>query len=304
MDEHEEKRTPVTPAQWTVIALAVAFLAGAMLYRYLFRHDLWQSSAMFLGVPTVLAILLALTPQSKTVTGGILKGITLALLLVAPMVGEGYLCILFASPLFYLVGAVVGATVDHVRRKRGVTLSCVALVLLPMCLEGVVPGWSWNRKETVEATRMMPVRAGAVETALGESPRNLPDLPGFLGIGFPRALEERGEGLQIGAERVIHFAGAEGDPPGDLRMRVAERGPGYVRFETVSDGSKLTQWIWWRESEVTWQAVDAEHTRVTWRIGFERRLDPAWYFGAWERVAVRDAAQYLIEANATPAGER
>jgi hypothetical protein len=70
--------------------------------------------------------------------------------------------------------------------------------------------------------------------------------------------------------------------------------------ETISDTTKLTQWLRWQSSEVEWHAVDAQRTSVTWRVNFERELDPAWYFVPWERVAVREAAGYLIEANASP----
>jgi hypothetical protein len=224
-------------------------------------------------------------------------------------VGEGYLCILMASPLFYSVGLVVGSLVDSARKRRlagrGTTLSCVAIVLLPMCLEGVVPGMNFDRAQTVGVTRVVDAPAGAVQEAMAESPRVGVVLPRFLRIGFPRPLEATGAGLDEGDVRRIHFSGAEGDPAGDLVMRVAERRAGYVRFETVSDASKLTQWVRWDGSEVEWRAIDAGHTRVTWTIHFERQLDPAWYFAPWERAAMRDAAKYLIEANATPArGDR
>ena len=69
-------------------------------------------------------------------------------------------------------------------------------------------------------------------------------------------------------------------------MRVADSRTGYVRFETISDSSKLLQWVCWRSSEVTYTAVDATHTKVTWRISFDRQLDPYWYFGPLERLAV------------------
>jgi hypothetical protein len=263
-----------------------------------------HSAAMFLGVPAVLAILLALTPKAKTVTGGIVKGITLALLIVAPLVGEGYLCILMASPLFYLVGVVVGLVVDETRKRRlagrGTTLSCLAVILLPMCLEGVVPWMTFDRAQTVEVTKVVDGPASAVEAALGQRLRVGTRLPAYLRIGFPRPLEASGEGLAEGDLRRIHFAGAEGDPPGDLVMRVEERRPGYARFVTVSDESKLTQWVRWDSSVVEWRAIDGTHTAVTWRIHFERQLDPAWYFTPWERAAVHEAAKYLIEANATP----
>ncbi len=301
MSETDEQARKIQPAQWGVVAVIVAFAAGAFLYKLLMHEQLGHSAAMFLGVPAVLAILLALAPRAKTATGGILKGITLALLVVAPLLGEGYLCILMASPLFYVVGLVVGLAVDRQRRKRDATLSCVALFLLPMCLEGVIPQLTFNRTQSVEVRSVIPAPAGAVELALAQGLNVNAPLPLGLRVGFPRPLRAWGEGLAIGDTRTIHFAGAEGDPPGDLLMRVEERHPGYARFETVSDASKLTQWVRWTSSEVEWKALDEGHTTVTWRIDFERQLDPAWYFTPWERAAVREAAAYLIAADATPA---
>jgi hypothetical protein len=255
---------------------------------------------MFLGIPAVLAILLALTPKSKSATGGILKGIALALLIIAPLLGEGYVCILFASPLFFLVGLVVGLIVDYGKSKQSATLSCLSLLLLPLCLEGTVPELTFNRAQTVQVTRVIDASPQVVEAALSHSPRVDTPLPVFLRIGFPRPLSARGVGLEPGDLRTIHFAGAEGDPPGDLVMQITERRPGYVRFETIRDSTKLTQWLKWTGSEVRWNQLDERHTSVTWQIHFERQLDPAWYFNPWERAAVSDAAGYLIRANANP----
>lgn len=190
--------------------------------------------------------------------------------------------------------------VDHGRKRRGTTVSCIAIALLPMCCEGIIPQLTWDRAQSVEVTCVVAAPADDVQAALAQSPRIQSPLPKFLRIGFPRPLEAHGQGLESGAVRTIHFAGAEGDPPGDLIMRVTESRPGYVRFETVSDTSKLTQWLQWKSSEVTWTPVNTQHTRVTWKIHFERELDPAWYFTPWERLAVREAARFLIEADATP----
>ena len=298
--ETGEVNEKISSAQWTLVALIVAFTIGGVLYSLLMHHGLGHSAAMFLGIPAVLAILLALTPKAKTVTGGILKGITLALLIVAPLLGEGYLCILVASPLFYVVGIIVGIIVDKTRRDRSVTLSCVALVLLPLSLEGVIPALSFNRSQTVEVSRVVAASADTVEHQLSLSPDITTRLPRTLCIGFPRPLKASGGGLEIGAMRTIHFAGAEGDPPGDLTMRVAAGHQGYVRFETVSDTSKLTQWIAWTSSEVQWKQIDGAHSLITWRVHFERQLDPTWYFTPLERAAVHEAAKYLIAANAMP----
>ena len=300
MTETGKESSRAITARWTIVTMTVALTAGALLYRVLLHQHLGQTAAMFLGIPAVLAILLAFTPEAKSLTGGILKGITLFLLIIAPLLGEGYLCILIASPLFYAVGIVIGLILDSRRNNRGATLSCVALIALPMCLEGVLPELTFHRDQTVQSTRILNATPQQIEAALSQSPNLDAPLPFFLRIGFPRPLAAYGGGLAIGAVRTVHFAGAEGDPPGDVVSRVTERGPGFARVETISDTTKLTQWLRWQSSEVEWHAVDAQRTSVTWRVNFERELDPAWYFVPWERVAVREAAGYLIEANASP----
>jgi hypothetical protein len=70
----------------------------------------------------------------------------------------------------------------------------------------------------------------------------------------------------------------------------------------VSDTSKIAHWLDWRQAEVRWTAVRPNRTRVRWTVRYTRRLDPAWYFGPWERYAVRLAAGYLVENVATPGG--
>jgi len=298
----DDRRLGGRPERLWFASFVVALTVGSILYRGLVGENLTHSAAMFLGVPAVLAILLAFTPKAKSLTGGIVKGITLFLLVVAPLLGEGYLCILIASPIFYLVGIVIGLIADAARKRdrQNATLSCLAVLLLPMCLEGVVPQFTGNRDQTVESTGIVSAPQEAVEAALAQSPSLAQPLPAWLRVGFPRPLAAYGSGLVIGATRTIHFAGAEGDPPGDIVSRVAERRDHFIRMETVSDSTKLTQWVRWQSSEVEWRAIDGQHTRVTWRVHFARQLDPAWYFIPWERLTVRQAARYMIEANATP----
>jgi len=307
MDEFNEENHQKRARTW-IIAWVLAFTVAGLLYRLLVTHQpLGRTALMFLGLPVVLAALLSLTRPAKTITGSILFGITFVLLILGPIMGEGYLCILMAAPLFYGVGALVGAGIDAIdsikEKRRRNSARCAALVLLlPMSLEGVFPATTIPRGQAVEVTRVVAAPVSAVEQALASNARIGEPLPRLLRIGFPRPLAVHGGGLAEGDMRTIHFSGAEGDPEGDQLVRVAEREPGFVRFETVSDSSKLTQWVRWEASDVQWRAVDATHTQVTWRIYFARQLDPAWYFTPWERLAVRQAAAYLIAAKATPAG--
>jgi len=287
--------------QWKLIFLILAVATGSVMYRLIVWKTMEQTSVLFVGIPTVLAIVLAVTPKAKTAMGGIMRGITLALLLSGVLLGEGFICIVMAAPLFYAVGAVVGVLVGPGRKGLdSTTRSFVLLLLLPMSLEGVTPALSFNRDETVQASQVVTATTEEVQRALRGVPRTDVRLPFYLRMGFPRPAEATGSGLEVGALRTIHFAGGEGRP-GDLVLRVEDSQPGYVRYVALSDHSKVAHWLAWRTSEISWTPVDAQHTRVTWTLRFERKLDPAWYFGPWERYAARLAAQSLIQANATPA---
>jgi hypothetical protein len=258
---------------------------------------------LFVGIPTVLAVVLAMMPNAKTAKGGIISGIALFLLLSGPLLGEGFICILMASPIFFLVGLVVGAIVDWSRERRQTTLSCVALLLVPISIEGSSPRLSFSREETVQASQVVNGSEQDVRLALTHSPRIDTPVPLYGRMGFPLPTRAWGDGMEVGATRTIHFAGGEGKP-GDLLLKVSESHPGYVRFDAISDHSKISHWLDWKSSEVEWAAIDTEHTRVSWTIHFERRLDPAWYFRPWERYATHLAAEYLIRANATPPIEK
>lgn len=308
MTDDAESRGAENRSRTRLAGLVVALGVGMAAYRILVAGRLEQTAALFIGLPVVLATILSLAPPARSVTGGILKGTTLLLLLSAPLAGEGFICILMAAPLFYLVGILIGLPIDRSRRgsdelaRRWIdTFSTPLLVpLLVLSLEGVVPGLSFSRNEEVSAEAWIAAPGQDVERALAATPRFDRPLPALFRLGFPEPVAASGEGLDVGDRRVIRFAGGEGKP-GDLVLEVAERESGRVVFRVVSDGSHIAHWLDWREAIVRWEpAGPGGATRVEWTLRYERRLDPAWWFGPWERYAARRAAAYLIETLATP----
>lgn len=293
----------ITSSQRNYIVLIVFVGFASLVYLVLSMHRLEQTALLFVGIPVVLGIAAVFTNPPNTGKGAALRTVTLGLLLAGPLLHEGFVCLLFSMPIFYAVALLVGSVIDSIRNRdedepRRYRYFSIAL-LIPFILEGATPTLSFPREETVSVTRVVLANPSQVEAALAQPPRIIETLPGFLRIGFPRPVEAHGSGINVGDERIIHFAGGEGRP-GDLILHVAASEPGRVLFLVKSDRSKIAHWLDWRSSDVTYAAVDASHTRVTWKIGFTRRLDPSWYFRPWERYTVSKAAEYLIESNATP----
>jgi hypothetical protein len=289
--------------QRRVVGIVVALTIGALAYRLLVAGRLEHSALLFTGIPAVLAIVTVLVGKPATATGTICMTITLGLCLAGILFGETLGCLLFASPLFYVIGILTGALIDHGRSKSGGGGRALSLPILMLILgtgiEGVAPGAEFNREEVITVTRIVPADAGRVRQILGETPRFDRQLPALLRLRFPVPGTISGAGLAVGAERVVEFRSG-GHHPGHLVMNVTESSPGRIRFEARSDDSYLVHWLSWRDATVTWRPTTLGETEVTWTLRYRRRLDPAWYFGPIERLAVRLTAGYLIETVATP----
>lgn len=297
-DEERE----ATRARWTLASIIIALAAGSIVYRLLVNNHLEQTSALFIGLPAILAILVAHTSKAKSATGMIIKAMTLALLMSGILLGEGFICIVMAAPIFYLVAFIVGSIMDSAKRRGEENRRTLGLMMLPFLLlsmEGVHEKLSFPRAETVVAEGIVEGNAAAVEQALSQPPHFDKPLPAYLRLGFPRPVAASGAGLDVGDWRRVRFAGGEGKP-GDLVLEVVAHGRASVRFRVVSDESHISHWLNWREAEVCWTKIDERHTSVRWSLRYDRRLDPAWYFAPWERYAARKAASYLIDAAATP----
>src|SRR5437868_64665 len=104
-------------SQVAVIAIIVAIAAAGTAYRLLVLKHLEQSAALFIGIPSLIVILITLTSRPKNVTLMICKVMAIALLMSAPLLGEGFICILMAAPIFFVVGIVIGVIIDYSRRS-------------------------------------------------------------------------------------------------------------------------------------------------------------------------------------------
>ena len=291
----------INSSQWGLIALILALAAARVTYGLLRSSELRQTSALFIGLPAVLAIIIALTPKAKSATGMIIKGMSIAILMSGILLFEGFVCILMAAPLFYAVGIFIGRVVDDRRQRSGGgrALGIILLPLLLMSLEGTSEQMTLARSETVTVRSQVAATPDQIEHAVAEEPRFDVSLPLYLQLGFPRPAYANGSGLNVVDTRVIGFAVGR-QPPRELILKVIESRSGYVRFEAIRDDTPVADWLRFEEAIVEWEAASPGQSFVSWTIQYERQLDPAWYFGPMRRYAVGLAAEYLIATVATP----
>lgn len=295
---------------WFVVVVAVLNAA----YRLVYATGMQQTAVLFLGLPTLLAVLLAMSPRPKSYTGALLKWSSLGLLLATVVLPEGLICLVFVLPLVWAVCVVVGATLDLAKRhgrSQGRTLAVGALPLVLLSLEGAL-GSPFATTDAVVVSVEVAAPPHEVAEALAATPRFDAPLPAFLRFGFNRPVAATGSGLEVGDERLISFTGGtHDDHPGRLfggtgersvdhrstmHMVVAASRPGRVVFDVVHDSTMTTRWANVQRSVVTWWATGEGTTRVTWRLEYERLLYPTFYFAPLERFAASQAADYLLTA--------
>ena len=300
-DEEDAERK----ARRTLGAIVITLVIVSIAYRILVLNKVQHTSLVFIGLPALAAYSLLYT-RPQTAIGTINKVIALLLCLSGILFGEGLVCILFAAPIFFLVGTILGWIVNRITGKHdrrdtssGKWRGVVALAVIPLSAEGLAPALSFNRVERVTVTRVVNAEPNDVRLALGATRSFDRALPRFFKLGFPTPMHTNGSGLTVGDERRVMFAHG-GHHNGALAMRVAAADSMSALFTVMSDSSYITHWLSWESAEVTWEPAGRGRTRVTWTVQYRRRLDPAWYFAPLERYGVGLAAGYLIETLATP----
>ncbi|WP_415975362.1 hypothetical protein [Rhodococcus sp. 077-4] len=296
--------------QWVLSAIVLAFAVGVIARRILQETGKDQTAAFYIGIPAVLAIVVVLSAPWGRVIGTTVKVVTVCLLLSMIVLGEGFVCVIFAAPLFYGVAIIVVTIVGYVGRTGGnkLQISILPVLLLVMASEGVLPATTFPPDSTVSCTRVFDASSADVARAV-DSPLRFHDVEpsGILSWGFPEPQHERVQGSQVGDRRVVEFAGAHhrpallsthhwGEQSSALTLEVTERTATSIRMQVVSDTTPLATWLTWKTIDVGWAEQSDGRTAVTWTLNFDRELAPAWYFGPIESFVAERAAGYLLDS--------
>ncbi len=247
-----------------------------------------DSALVFVGVPTLLALLVGMTRLRGA--GAVFQVVTIVLLLSAALLHEGAICVLLASPIVY--GAAFAAYgVARLVEPDPRQYAVVPVLLVLVALEGVTPGLRVDPRQHAGATQVVASTCDDFEQALARGPRFEADQRGRLldTAGYPTPSSAAGSGLALGDTWSLATAG------GEVTTRVTRSTSGAVDFEVVSDTSHTQRWVGLRGGELRWEQT-AAGCRAEVGIDYERRLDPGLWFGPVSAVFMDAGARVLLRS--------
>jgi len=272
-----------------VIALAVA----SLLFKGLVLSNLEQTSILFVGVPTLIT-LLVIKNMSKpsSLYGIVFLVITLFLLVCCIFFGEGLVCILFMAPIFYGIGALIVAIYNSFKNTKNKTLK--SIIVLPLFMIVLQPQDALLKLETQTVKTSITIDEKVSFDLLNKTPDFQKNLPDFFKLGFPKPIGVRGKGLELGSKRTIQFK-SNTKGIGELILSVKELDSNRIKFDIISDNTHINHWLTWKNIEV--ELIEKnKKTEIIWITHFTCDLGPQWYFEPLEKYAVKKMNQHLLRS--------
>jgi len=163
--------------------------------------------------------------------------------------------------------------------------SVVAIAFLAIgfaSLEGLGPALTFATRDGASVTVVVAASPARVWQEVGKATSPRFPLPMLLRTIPQPVAVLTDEGASLGARRIVHFKGREGE--GDLVLKVVRRTDTDAVFEAVSDASPIAMWV--RQRSLTFRVEPAgAESRLTVASDYDRLLSPAWFFRPYVRLA-------------------
>ncbi len=233
-----------------------------------------------------------------------MRDATIVMLATSALLFEGFICVLFFMPIYYLivsVGFAFNALADRGAGEDGGgrigAFAIPALVLL-LSMEGLFEATTVGRYG--EATHVA-VLDGTIPELKANMARPIAfeaDRHWFLSV-FPLPTRIEAGSLRAGDVHRLHFVYKRwfvaNYHEGDMAIRIDEVGADRIRTRIVENSSYLSHYMRIDGTQVLFRPLPGGRTRVALTVRYERLLDPAWYFGPMQQLAAEQSAKYLIQ---------
>lgn len=286
----------------------IFFIIGAatLTARAVLDSSFRNSTLLYLLIPFAISIMLHLTTsvhEGDSVAaryGRHMKEATIIMLGSSALLFEGFLCVLFFMPIYYLMVS-VGFLFSHLSGRDGgghAGAYAIPLVVVLLAVEGLTGSTTVPRYNEATYTRILAGSPASLQANMAKPIEFEAKRHWFLWL-FPMPTRVQAGTLKAGDVHRLHFVYRRwfftNVQRGDMAIRIAEVTPARIRTEIVQNDSYLSHYMKIDGTEVSFRDMGGGRTRVSLTVKYHRLLDPSWYFGPLEQLAARQSARYLID---------
>ena len=291
---------------------------ASLVTRAILDSDFRNSTLLYLLVPFAVSILIfELNPpragdSTALSLGKHLRDATIVMLGSSALLFEGFICVLFFMPIYFLIvllgfafSALAGSGDDDEEGPRAGAYAIPVVVLL-LATEGLTEPTTVQRYR--EATHVAVVEGdiAALQANMARPIAFPEERDWYLSI-FPLPDQVRAGTLRAGDVHRLHFTYRRwlfaNIHRGEMHIRIAEVSPRRIRTAILRNDSYLSHYMKIDGTEVNFTDVGGGRTRVALTVKYHRLLDPYWYFGPLQQAAAKKSAEYLITSIIARRGE-
>ncbi|NSX55459.1 hypothetical protein [Parasulfitobacter algicola] len=288
------------------------FMAGvvSIALRYLLDSRFGHTGVFYVAIPFLIGLALhhfvpAPEPMGygKRAVKNFLHS-TVFFLALSGFLFEGFICILFAMPIYYIImfSAYGFAALYNNHRTRVPALIIPALVM-GLSLEGTIPALTAPRENQVTHTVTVDASIAAIKAHMAQPIQFEKPRPLLISV-FPKPTDIKAGTLNQGDVHEMTFVYRRwfftNVHTGQMHLRLDEVGDHHIRTSITRNDSYLSGYMSIDGTRVDFTERADGKTDVSLTLYYERKLDPVWYFGPLQQAAMAQSAKYLIETVIVP----
>ena len=293
-----------------LVLLGIAILSAAATWHMILTR-FGDTALFYILVPYLISLVIYwTTPKAepgslaRQTLGRHMKEAATVFVLIAAFMLEGFLCVLFSAPIYFLAigaGYLTSYSISGLRHRLRHRVNAYALPVLAaiLSLEGVSAATTLDRENRV--THVATVEAGIAELKANLAKPIAFDKPRqwFIAL-FPAPVRVEAGSLNPGDIHKVGFVYRKwivtNAKHGEMLLRVDAVGDDGVETTVIENDSYLASYMTIEGTRIRFEEVGPGRTRVSLTIFYKRKLDPVWYFGPLQRFAMTESARYLVDA--------
>jgi hypothetical protein len=273
---------PASKAYLLAVCVSVVsvFLLGLVLAIKFAKADGWSTTVAFVCMPLVTGLVCGVmvrAPRANLHATSV--SALIAIGAVAPLLGEGMICLIVAGPIYLVASILVGQLVAWISRSVGRLTAAALVVPLTIGASTLAPPTQPEALEDSVDVAAPPEEVFSAIERLDQTDFDVPVWARWVGLPMPQRIE--GRGAAVGDVRIVSFSNGAlraevtaSAPPSRfaLSLSIARTGPEFI-----------DHWCTLQTSTFELVPLEAGRTRVIHRTTYVPRAYPRVYFRTAEQ---------------------